>query len=348
MAENLELALGVAKQFAQDKHRFHPTGPDPFWPKREVSSDDRVLDALRREEYLSRTDKGPLRLSGHENIFASKLAQERGIAGDLLRNVITKVDRATNLLASFSEVRQLYLPIEDNVQVEWDTPYQINGAPVHGVYLPTEKTIKIAYPEPTDAEQLAKMAGSGYLARVTQYETHEKMHAVQFLRGEGENIPPELIEAQSWRAMQLSIVEKPHDYLVGDVVGSPSYGDLSPRKFESAVWLIDRFAALGFSQEDILTAVGQPGEWNESQGFWKGLKLHLDGVMRGYGMTDEGMERAVLARHVQETIQRRQAKKIAQEIVYKAFEPEIKHHRRKGKHRRPQEPPIRMLRRNHS
>ncbi|GEM_PF-6978913 len=330
----LERRLEFANSFRNARNGYMPdTDLWPPYPLKDIdpSHSDPALENLKLPEEKLRRERV---LKTSEIHLACERAEETNSVLPLIRKAFGEIRQKTSTLAVYFELDELFKrdingkKLTDFVPFQWGVPCIVNGERAKGIYYIDKPLIKIAEKQPRTRETLESVAQYGVLPPAIQTGMHEMTHAVQFNFGPSKKIPPELVEAQAYRTEQISLARKPHDTLVNDVATSKLYQHLDRRRFDSAVWIIDRFNALGLSQEEIVQRIHNSGEWDEKKGSWTGLEQKLAMDMKRRDLDEEGLEQTVMAYDLNRAIDRHTARIITQGVLREAFKGEIDKRRR--------------------
>lgn len=317
----IEQRLQVAELYSSSRKHFRPGFSDVTdFPANQTESDGllKTLGARERSGRLRNT------LSFGEIAAAVKNAEQNGTVDDIFDEIGLRILQETSFLIAGQQVSVTYsvLGLDTSVRVIWGHTVIENGKEVGGRYIHEKKLIEIALPYPTSSERIQSLAGFGKVTASDEIFIHEQTHAIQF-HGASGRIHPELIEAQAYRTGQDTLAEFTHKNLVKYVTFFEPYSHLDERKFQSAVWFVDRFNALGISQDELADFVRNPGQWIESDGVWSDLEAVLRYEMHDKGVGNTELERAVLAGDLLKAIERQKVKKITQEVLYQRFGTEI-------------------------
>lgn len=246
----------------------------------------------------------------------------------LYSQMTLRIGRETSIMLPDREIIALFdcLGLDDIVGIFWDVPVEVNGEPVNGLYTHSGKRIEIRGEQPDIRNRIISLALDGRLAPSDETLTHEKTHAIQFNLDYGIKVQ-ELLEAQAYRTGQDTLGEFPHGHLVDFVTQSKAYPDFDSRKFNSAVWFIDRFNALRLTQREIAELINDPGSWEKS-GVWRRLDKVLFALMREKGIGERELEVTVSENDLRKAIEKHNTRRIAQEVLYERFREEIDRSRR--------------------
>ncbi|MBI3341711.1 hypothetical protein HY024_01160 [Candidatus Curtissbacteria bacterium] len=263
--------------------------------------------------------------------FVLRLAASQNNLGRIHHELGEVLRRDTNLLANYDEVNYLsrttFVPsrhssIKDAVRVNWATR-QVPGKPeAGGRYYAGPMVVDIYHKRPSQRETIRQLATTGTQPYYTQVHSHEMLHALQYVFGQGRAIA-ELIEAQAHRIHQARIKQMSHEDLVQGVVGDPLYEHLEPAKFNAALWVVDRLNALGLTQEEVIVLINRPGVWNEGMGNWERLESAIASEMAGREMESEDLERELMAENLRHSIATNGARVITQRLLYLVYKREL-------------------------
>ncbi|EKD86267.1 MAG: hypothetical protein ACD_37C00382G0003 [uncultured bacterium] len=319
----IEQRIQSAEIYSISRRHFRPEPLEDLVLPADQQVSEELLHCLSTRERVGRT--GDVLDTG-EISLAVNLAEKNGIASELFGEIGLRIFEKTSFILTGQQVSRTYdgLGLNKSVRVVWGSPLEIEGEKIDGRYTHGKKLIEITFPYPTPAQRILSLASLGRITTADETYVHEQTHAVQ-LHGASGRISYELMEAQAYRTGQDTLAEFPHCNLVDHVIvkGKISYEHLDRRKFEAAVWFIDRFNALGLSQDDIAKLVLNPGAWIGSEGVWGLLEWELREEMLDKGLGNIELERAVMAGDLLKAIERHKARKIAQEVLYQRFKPEI-------------------------
>lgn len=314
---------------------------------------DGPLEELRARETAARKTS----ILDKEDITSIlALADQKGVASHLLAKAKEAIDRRTTALRDTNEISRFGFTeteggklVMDTIKEEWGVPIIIGGRPATGTYRhakePSERLIRIAYPRPTVQETLISLAMEGRLTQAEQTADHERLHAIQFNLG-GTHIPPELLEAQAYRIEPLSYTEVSHDSLVNHLISSEDYpATLDARKFEYAVWSIDRLDALGYSPEEVVEIISEAGPWDNEQGVWHRIDDRIRDRMNDRGLNEETLEGLLIISNLDKQVAREEARAITQKVLGEAYlddfveiSKEKAPKKRRARHRKPSAP----------
>ncbi len=328
---SLSERLEFAQQYRQERVHYEPrmrplVNDDLFCTSLPGEVYDRELEALKLQE-LSFSHMNVLSTAEIRTCIRS--AEREGLVDDLKSRILDAVRSESRALDTLDEVEALgevYLTsvngnpvgsINNLVPVTWNAS-DIYGMPeVRGRYFLEAPRIDIYAPLPRVSAVVSTLCVAGVLPWPLQTYGHEKLHALQYNVFRGEAVP-ELFEAQAHRTSMDERGTQSHDLLVKDLVDSPAYEDLDPKKFDAAIWVIDRLNALGLSQKKAISVIKQPGNWN-GFGCWDGLEDFIRAEMKRREINSEDLERELMAYNLKRTIETHKARLAACFVMYLEF-----------------------------
>ncbi len=195
--------------------------------------------------------------------------------------------------------------------IRWGVPCVVNGHKAGGLYHSENRTIDLADSKPSPEEVLKALAKTGSLPSPLIMKGHEESHAV--FHGDGHRgDSSELNEALAYRFEHNAVNNESEAELVLGLVTNPLYEHINKRKLLSAVWYIDRLEALGMEYDRLLEVVRLPGGWMASRGSWRYVEHVFQMKQEELGLTDEGVELALMRYRLEQDIEKNKVRHIVQ------------------------------------
>lgn len=327
MFMSLEHKLQAAHEFQLQRPFFRPKVRVAL--PTDGTADEHLLTLKWQEMVLSQQHV----LNADEFSLCLRLTQERDLAANLSLSMVHAARRESAIFNQMDEVYSLGNRTVERgakrgrlnlvVKSRWNVKDRKDAAKAAGRYFDDVGEIHIYGQAPTNLQTVTSLATAGVLPYSSQSYIHERLHAAQYNLVEGKKPPQELAEAQAYRAGQDDRRLYPHEAMVSDITSLALYENLDPVKYNAAVWVIDRLNALGLKQFQIIQLIADPGQWNDTLGNWEGLETAIGEEMIKKSVTEEDLEREVMADKLRHAIAMQQARLAAQTVLYKEFKDEV-------------------------